>query len=560
MVSESHQGHTNLPPDLRSNFAAPQQGDRNRLTPQTGRLNRPMIHIARDGFNLGVFTREDVQLKLSSGEILRSDDAWIEGMLEWKPLHELVSIDGPPIPPPKRKPLSDASDTQVILTGTKSHGLLQQRIPNWFLLPILGILALVFLGNYHFVNGSKNGPTILKRDAFGFGEMFINVDEITGMPWFSAKTRFPIGCRVLAREGIIESDEKFRERTTEESKRKFEAAMLEAKNDLGKILGTTQTDQNILGSKEVELFSETLAKAKSGDVASQSSVAVMYANGQGVVKDEAEARKWMRKAAEQNDSRSQRNLYLIYSQGDLGVSKDQTEAMKWLMKAVEQNEAQAQYFLGAELLKGKNMPTDIAQAYAWVKIALLNGIHSDDREKLAKSTLALIEEKITSAEKQAAIGFLDKFRATKLDTKAKVPVESTVKIGDKVEFSDSEWVVEEAHDLGRVLRGNEFTEPKHTTGKFVKVQFHIVNTTNKEEQILETPKLVDTKGRKFNQMADTALYLPDGTEELTLEQLPAGVAKTFFAIYEVAEDAKGLAFEAHSLGFNPRHVLVTLDF
>ena len=61
----------------------------------------------------------------------------------------------------------------------------------------------------------------------------------------------------------------------------------------------------------------------------------MYANGLGVAKDEAEAVKWYRKAAEQGNAYGQNNLGKMYANG-LGVAKDEAEAVKWFRKAAEQ--------------------------------------------------------------------------------------------------------------------------------------------------------------------------------------------------------------------------------
>ena len=76
----------------------------------------------------------------------------------------------------------------------------------WFFILGLTFFAGIIAGNIHIIRGGNVGSKIVSRDSFGFNEMFINVDEITGMPRFSAQSRFPIGCRVLKREGIIESD------------------------------------------------------------------------------------------------------------------------------------------------------------------------------------------------------------------------------------------------------------------------------------------------------------------------------------------------------------------
>jgi len=60
----------------------------------------------------------------------------------------------------------------------------------------------------------------------------------------------------------------------------------------------------------------------------------MYAKGRGVKKDQAMARKWYRKAAEQNDKKAQYNLGVMCFNG-IGGKKDLQEAKKWLKKSYE---------------------------------------------------------------------------------------------------------------------------------------------------------------------------------------------------------------------------------
>ena len=54
----------------------------------------------------------------------------------------------------------------------------------------------------------------------------------------------------------------------------------------------------------------------------------MYANGEGVLKDDAEAVRWYRLAAEQGYAGAQNNLGLMYANGE-GVLKDAAEAVRW---------------------------------------------------------------------------------------------------------------------------------------------------------------------------------------------------------------------------------------
>ena len=66
----------------------------------------------------------------------------------------------------------------------------------------------------------------------------------------------------------------------------------------------------------------------------------MYDEGRGVIKDDYEAVKWYRKAAEQGYASAQHNLGVCYANGE-GVTQDDVEAVKWFRRAAEQGEAAA---------------------------------------------------------------------------------------------------------------------------------------------------------------------------------------------------------------------------
>jgi TPR repeat protein len=55
-----------------------------------------------------------------------------------------------------------------------------------------------------------------------------------------------------------------------------------------------------------------------------------------VPRDDAEAVRWYRKAADQGDADAQRNLGLMYATGR-GVARDDVEAWRWLRKANRPN-------------------------------------------------------------------------------------------------------------------------------------------------------------------------------------------------------------------------------
>ena len=65
--------------------------------------------------------------------------------------------------------------------------------------------------------------------------------------------------------------------------------------------------------------------AEQGNAGAQSSLGWIYANGEGVPEDDAEAARWYRLAAEQGDYSAQGNLGRLYANGE-GVPQDDVEA------------------------------------------------------------------------------------------------------------------------------------------------------------------------------------------------------------------------------------------
>ena len=112
--------------------------------------------------------------------------------------------------------------------------------------------------------------------------------------------------------------------------------------------------------------------AEQGDAAAQHNLGFMYATGQGVPENDAEAVRWYRLAAEQGNAIAQFNLALMYEKGE-GVPEDDAEAMRWYHLAAEQGHTDAQTNLGIMYATGEGMPEDDVTAYAWLNIAAAQG-------------------------------------------------------------------------------------------------------------------------------------------------------------------------------------------
>ena len=85
-----------------------------------------------------------------------------------------------------------------------------------------------------------------------------------------------------------------------------------------------------------------------------------------------EAANRFRKAAEAGDRDAMFNLAVSYAKGE-GVAKDDAEAFKWYLKASEKDNAAAMYEAGICYLQGKGIEPDVNKAAQWCRKAALLG-------------------------------------------------------------------------------------------------------------------------------------------------------------------------------------------
>lgn len=112
--------------------------------------------------------------------------------------------------------------------------------------------------------------------------------------------------------------------------------------------------------------------AKQGHAAAQYNLGLLYANGQGVPKDDAQARQWYEKAAVQGHAAAQVNLGSLFDYGR-GVPQDFKMAVRWYRRSADQGNDLAQRRLGLLYERGDGVPQDYVQAYMWYKLGAANG-------------------------------------------------------------------------------------------------------------------------------------------------------------------------------------------
>jgi TPR repeat protein len=137
--------------------------------------------------------------------------------------------------------------------------------------------------------------------------------------------------------------------------------------------------------------------AEQGNVEAQLRLGLMYHKGWGVRFNNAEAIKWLRLAADQENAQAQVVLSTIYV---LAVRPDYAEAFKLRLRSAEHGYRYAQDYLGSMYALGLGVPVDNLQAYFWHDRAAAQGVQSaaEKRDLIAK---LLTPDEIAQAQKLA---------------------------------------------------------------------------------------------------------------------------------------------------------------
>ena len=116
--------------------------------------------------------------------------------------------------------------------------------------------------------------------------------------------------------------------------------------------------------------------AEQGNAEAQFRLGTMYADGQGVRRDDRLAVKWLNLAANQGHASAQQKLGIMYRDGR-GVQQDYQEALKWFRLSAEQGNAFAQRNLSAMYGEGHGVPQNYVLALMWENISSSNAAASD---------------------------------------------------------------------------------------------------------------------------------------------------------------------------------------
>ncbi len=146
-----------------------------------------------------------------------------------------------------------------------------------------------------------------------------------------------------------------------------------SKEDIG--LSASTSNQN---------YGQIAARATQGDAEAELMMGMRYADGNGVIKNEKEAVRWLEKAAHHGKGEAQYRYGLALLEGR-GVVQDYKAAFHWIEVRAKRGLSQAQFTLGELYRFGTGTAMDKAQAYLWFNLSAAQGV-----EKAAKARDSLV--------------------------------------------------------------------------------------------------------------------------------------------------------------------------
>jgi localization factor PodJL len=153
--------------------------------------------------------------------------------------------------------------------------------------------------------------------------------------------------------------------------------------------------------------------AESGEPVAQYRLGTLYERGKGVAADPAKATHWYQAAAMQGNRKAMHNLAVAFAEGT-GIKKDMNEAARWFSKAASLGLADSQFNLAVLYERGLGVPQSLLDAYKWYAIAAAGG----DNE--SKSRIEALSTQLSADDKAAAQHAAETFRTAPADPHANV--------------------------------------------------------------------------------------------------------------------------------------------
>ena len=153
--------------------------------------------------------------------------------------------------------------------------------------------------------------------------------------------------------------------------------------------------------------------ADAGEPVAQYRIGTLYERGRGVPADAAKAARWYEAAANQGNRKAMHNLAVAHAEGS-GVKKDFTEASRWFSRAANLGLSDSQFNLAVLYERGLGLPQSVLNAYKWYAVAAAQG----DTE--SKTRLQAIATQMSADDRAAAQHAAETFKPGALDPRANI--------------------------------------------------------------------------------------------------------------------------------------------
>jgi TPR repeat protein len=163
--------------------------------------------------------------------------------------------------------------------------------------------------------------------------------------------------------------------------------------------------RRLFSRSEEPAVETTETRADHGDAEAQFSLGVKFAR-EGATQDYPQAARWYLKAADQSHTLAQFNLAIMYASGQ-GMARDEVKSMGWMQKAADLGDAGAQYHLGIKLHRAslaglpEAAPESRIEAYKWLQLSAAQG-YRDSEAAWAFVALNMTREDVADSGRRIA--------------------------------------------------------------------------------------------------------------------------------------------------------------
>ncbi|MBV8777947.1 MAG: SEL1-like repeat protein, partial [Alphaproteobacteria bacterium] len=179
------------------------------------------------------------------------------------------------------------------------------------------------------------------------------------------------------------------------------------------VVGLKYLDGDGVAVSEADAAKWLERAAEQGLPVAQYRLGTMYERGRGVTRDPAKAVQWYQRAAQAGNRKAMHNLAVAYAGGQ-GTAKNLTEAARWFTMAAALGLADSQFNLAVLYERGMGVPQNLVDAYKWYSIAAAGG----DTE--SKTRVDALATQLSPDDKAAAQRSAAAFRAKPLDPRSNV--------------------------------------------------------------------------------------------------------------------------------------------